>query len=105
MQKPFTTQSELFVSSSDIDHPILHSLDDTEALLEWSKLECLLYWAVAFPCSAAAVNSATDCAQAEDTAKTNPQNNIANQGLKRDVFKVIATPSNNYSILSENKLN
>jgi len=42
MQKPFTTQSELFVSSSDIDHPILHSLDDTEALLEWSKLECLL---------------------------------------------------------------
>lgn len=42
MQKPFTTQSELFVSASDIDHPILRSLDDTEALLEWSEIERLL---------------------------------------------------------------
>lgn len=39
MQKPFTTQSELFVSASDIDHPILRSLDDTEALLDWSPIE------------------------------------------------------------------
>ena len=42
MQKPFTTQSELFISSSDIEHPILHSLDDTEALLEWERIEELL---------------------------------------------------------------
>ncbi len=37
MQKPFTTQPELFVSSSDMTHPILHSLDNIEALLDWSK--------------------------------------------------------------------
>lgn len=42
MQKPFATQSELFVSASDIDHPILRSLDDTEALLDWSQIEGLL---------------------------------------------------------------
>ena len=42
MQKRFTTQSELFVSASDIDHPILRSLDDTEALLNWSPIENLL---------------------------------------------------------------
>jgi len=42
MQKSFATQPELFVSTSDLDHPILHSLDDTEALLEWSQIESLL---------------------------------------------------------------
>ena len=42
MQKPFTTQSELFVSTTDINHPILPSLDDTEALLDWAKLEHVL---------------------------------------------------------------
>ena len=42
MQKPFTTQSELFINASDIDHPILRSLDDTEALLDWSEIEKLL---------------------------------------------------------------
>jgi len=42
MQKPFISQSELFVNASNIDHPILRSLDDTEALLEWSKIEDLL---------------------------------------------------------------
>jgi IS5 family transposase len=42
MQKPFTTQSALFVSASDIDHTILRSLDDTEALLDWSQIEPLL---------------------------------------------------------------
>ena len=42
MQKPFATQSELFVSASDIDHPILRSLDDTEALLDWARIEGLL---------------------------------------------------------------
>ena len=42
MQKSFATQLELFVSASDLEHPILHSLDDTEALLEWSEIETLL---------------------------------------------------------------
>jgi len=32
MQKPFTTQPNLFVSSLDPGHPALHALDDTEAL-------------------------------------------------------------------------
>jgi len=42
MQKPFTTQCELFVSRADLDHPILRSLDDTEALLDWSRIEHVL---------------------------------------------------------------
>jgi len=42
MQKPFSTQPELFISTADLEHPILHSLDDTEALLEWSEIEKLL---------------------------------------------------------------
>jgi IS5 family transposase len=42
MQKSFSTQSELFTSTADLDHPILHSLDDTEALLDWTRIECLL---------------------------------------------------------------
>jgi IS5 family transposase len=42
MQKSFTTQSALFVSASGIDHPILRSLDGTEALLDWSQIDHLL---------------------------------------------------------------
>jgi IS5 family transposase len=42
MQKTFSTQPELFISTSDLNHPILHSLDDTEALLEWSEIGILL---------------------------------------------------------------
>jgi IS5 family transposase len=42
MQKSFSTQTQLFVSAADIDHPILRSLDDTEALLDWSRIEHLL---------------------------------------------------------------
>jgi len=42
MQNSFTTQTELFISTSTLDHPILHSLDDTEALLEWGQIEPLL---------------------------------------------------------------
>ena len=34
MQKPFVTQAELFVSSSDLEHPALHAFDDTEAVLD-----------------------------------------------------------------------
>ena len=42
MQKSFSTHSELFVSASDLDHPILRSLDETEALLDWSRIDGLL---------------------------------------------------------------
>jgi len=42
MQKPFSSQTELFVSTSDLDHPALHALDDTEAVLDWSKIEPIL---------------------------------------------------------------
>ena len=42
MQKSFTTQPELFVSSADLDHPVLHALDDSESLLDWTQIEGLL---------------------------------------------------------------
>lgn len=42
MQKPFITQPELFLSANDLDHPALHALDDTEAVLDWSKIEAIL---------------------------------------------------------------
>lgn len=42
MQKSFQTQPSLFVSSAEMSHPILCSLDDTEALLDWSELESLM---------------------------------------------------------------
>ena len=42
MQKPFVTQAELFVSSSDLENSALHALDDTEAVLDWSKIEPIL---------------------------------------------------------------
>ena len=42
MQKPFISQPKLFVSTSDLDHPALHALDDTEAVLDWSKIEPIL---------------------------------------------------------------
>jgi len=42
MQKSFSTQARLFFSATDLDHPILRSLDDTEALLDWSEIEDLL---------------------------------------------------------------
>ena len=41
MQKPFVTQPELFVSARDLEHPALHALDDTEAVLDWSKIELI----------------------------------------------------------------
>ena len=34
MQNSFTTQPELFMVASDLDSPILNSLDDTEAGLK-----------------------------------------------------------------------
>ena len=42
MQKPFITQPNLFVLITDLDHPILHILDDTEALLNWPEIERVL---------------------------------------------------------------
>lgn len=42
MQKSITTQTHLFVSNTNLDHPILRSLDDTETLLDWTELEHLL---------------------------------------------------------------
>ena len=36
MQKLFATQPELFVTTRELDH---HALDDTEAVLDWSKIE------------------------------------------------------------------
>jgi IS5 family transposase len=42
MRKSFETQPALFVSSTALDHPSLHSLDDTEAVLDWARLEALM---------------------------------------------------------------
>ena len=42
MQKPFATQPELFVIMRELDHRALHALDDTEAVLDWSKIEPIL---------------------------------------------------------------
>ena len=42
MQKSFSSQPQLFLSPSELDHPVLHALDDTEALLEWGNIEVLL---------------------------------------------------------------
>ncbi|WP_392384201.1 transposase [Marinomonas primoryensis] len=36
------TQPELFMAASDLDNQILSSLDSTEALLDWPKIESLL---------------------------------------------------------------
>ena len=42
MQKKFTTQPPLFIHSADFDHPILHGLDEAEAVIDWSVLERLI---------------------------------------------------------------
>ena len=42
MQKTFRTQQSLLVSTGDLNHPILHSLDDTETLLDWTEIEAIL---------------------------------------------------------------
>ena len=41
MQKPFATQPD-FCHMRELDHPALHALDDTEAVLDWSKIEPIL---------------------------------------------------------------
>ena len=42
MQKPFATQPELFITTRELDHRALHALDDTEAVLDWSKVKPIL---------------------------------------------------------------
>lgn len=42
MQKSFSTQPELFVTSADLEHPGLQGLDGAEAVLDWAKLERLM---------------------------------------------------------------
>lgn len=42
MQKPFSTQPELFVTCADLEHASLQGLDGAEAVLDWTKLEHLM---------------------------------------------------------------
>jgi IS5 family transposase len=42
MQKSFSTQPELFLTSADLEHPGLQGLDEVEAVLDWAKLERLM---------------------------------------------------------------
>ena len=42
MRKTFKTEPALFVCSAALDHPSLHGLDDTEAVLDWAQLEALM---------------------------------------------------------------
>jgi len=42
MQKPFTTQPELFITSTDLEHASLQGLDGAEAVLDWQKLEQIM---------------------------------------------------------------
>jgi IS5 family transposase len=42
MRKSFKTQPSLFVFGAALDHPSLHGLDDTEAVLDWARLEALM---------------------------------------------------------------
>ncbi len=42
MQNPFSTQPELFVTSTDLEHRSLQGLDGAEAVLDWAKLEHIM---------------------------------------------------------------
>lgn len=42
MRKPFTTQRALFVSVNELSHRVMHTLDDTERLLDWDRIETIL---------------------------------------------------------------
>lgn len=42
MNKSFQTQPELFVASSELDHPAMHGLDGAEAVLDWDRLQVLM---------------------------------------------------------------
>ena len=42
MQKPFSTQPELFITCADLEHASLQGLDGAEAILDWVKLEQIM---------------------------------------------------------------
>lgn len=42
MQKPFSTQPALFVTSADLEHSSLQGLDGAEAVLDWPALERIM---------------------------------------------------------------
>ena len=42
MQKPFSTQPELFITSVDLEHASLQGLDGAAAILDWVKLEQIM---------------------------------------------------------------
>ena len=42
MQKPFSTQPELFITSAELEHASLQRLDGAEAVLDWVKLEQIM---------------------------------------------------------------
>ena len=42
MQKPFSTQPDLFITSADLEHASLQGLDGAEAILDWVKLEQIM---------------------------------------------------------------
>ena len=42
MRKSFVVEPARFISSPALDHPSLHGLDDTETVLDWTRLEALV---------------------------------------------------------------
>jgi hypothetical protein len=42
MRNSFESEPVRFVSSPALDHPFLHGLDDTEVVLNWTRLEALM---------------------------------------------------------------
>ena len=42
MQKLFSTQPELFITSANLEHASLQGLDGAEAILDWVKLERIM---------------------------------------------------------------
>ena len=42
MQKLFSTQPKLFITSADLEHVSLQGLDSVEAILDWVKLKQIM---------------------------------------------------------------
>ena len=42
MNNSFKTQQELFITSTELNHPALHGLDGAEAVLDWDRIEHLM---------------------------------------------------------------
>ncbi|MDB4219541.1 hypothetical protein N9782_04640 [Emcibacteraceae bacterium] len=49
MKKPFISPPELFISTHDLDHSALHAPDDTEAVLDWFRVEPILSYTLSMP--------------------------------------------------------